>query len=206
MPAKKQPKQQKRQSTSRPRKCLRLVQVPEFDPANGEAASVGGEPGWLDVNFCVNTFCGNFGLSWQKAEGRGRPYRLKRSYNTLRMICTKCGVDRKVYSNHAVDTMFLHVLKNTLLHEYCPNTRCENYRVNFYEHYLSRYQNPVLNPRKSEYRVKCKGREKKANGRSVRCPNKLTVGTPWRLHGDKGRTGKTPRTRPTGISPITSSS
>ena len=49
--------------------------------------------------------------------------------------CPECGLSRKLYNNESIDHMFLYVLENHLLHEYCPNPDCENYRVNVYENY-----------------------------------------------------------------------
>ena len=169
------------------------VRAPEFDPTewNPKGICVGGEKGWLNVNFCYNTLCGNFGLSWQEAEEQGRPYGLRKKGNTLQLICKECGLSRKIYSNRAVDTMFLHVLKNHLLHEYCPDAECGNHRVNLYEHFPSgkharskrRYtlasgQVPK-DPEKRvkyDYMVRCKA-----------CGKRFAAGTPWRLHGDRRR-------------------
>ena len=166
------------------------VRAPEFDPTkwNSDGICVGGEKGWLNVNFCYNTLCGNFGLSWQEAEAG---YRLRRKGNTLSLICTECGLNRKLYSNKAVDTMFLHVLKNHLLHEYCPDTECENHRINLYEHFPSGKHSKVKRryslasgrvPKdpeklvKYDYLVRCKA-----------CGKRFAAGTPWRLHGERRR-------------------
>ena len=54
------------------------AKAPELPPTllEPDGICIGGMAGEIDVNFCPNTMCGNFGLSWRQAEERGRPYRL----------------------------------------------------------------------------------------------------------------------------------
>ena len=152
----------------------KAVPVPEFKPSgHAEGIRIGGTAGRLDVNFCLNTTCGNFGRSWQQARRRGQPYRVLKKPNNLSLKCRECGQGRKLYSNQAVDAMFRHILKEHLLHDYCETDTCENYRINFFERYGKEdgYEMVSMDPENSEYVARCK-----------RCKGRLTVGVPWRRH------------------------
>ena len=152
---------------------------------------IGGEPGELDVNFCYNTMCGNFGLSHTLADKRGKPYSVRRKGNQLMLECPECGLTRKIYNNEAVDKMFLHVLKNHLPHEHCPNKGCENYRVNLHEYYGKFYGTVSDVPthpdqlKNYKYQVIC-----------AHCSERFAVGVPWRIHDKRDRqslSGKVPK-------------
>ena len=95
--------------------------------------------------------------------------------------CPECGLNRKLYNNESIDHMFLYVLENHLLHDYCSNPACENYRVNVYENYPGRYYRGSgdipTDPEKLKnfkYTVRCK-----------KCPKRFAIGPPWRLHKKK---------------------
>ena len=157
----------------------KAVPVPEFKPSGHfEGIHIGGTAGMLDVNFCLNSTCGNFGKSWKQAKRREQPYWVVKKPNNLSLKCRECGQGRKLYSNEAVDAMFRHVLKDHLLHDYCRNKDCENYRVNFYERYGKEdgYMMVSMDPKNSEYVARCN-----------RCKGRLTVGIPWRRHGKSGQ-------------------
>ncbi len=115
--------------------------TPEFAALGWDSVGIkiGGKAGQLDVNFCFNTMCGNFGLSAEQANARNAPYRIRKNNRALSLMCPECGQTQRMYNNQAVDDLFLHVLKNHLLHEYCPVPECENHRINVYEHYPERY-------------------------------------------------------------------
>ena len=158
---------------------------------------IGGEPGELDVNFCYNSMCGNFGLSHTLAAARGKPYTVRRKGNQLSLICPECGLTRKIYNNEAVDKMFLHVLKNNLLHEHCGNEQCYNYRVNLHEYYGEVYEAVKEVPtdpdelKNYRYQVICSN-----------CSKRFSAGVPWRIHDkqeSESRSGKV-RGRPFPIS------
>ena len=78
------------------------------------------------------------------------------------LMCPECGLTRKIYNHHAVDDMFLHVLKNHLPHQHCKNEDCECYRYNLYEYYGEYYERANAMPEEEEefenykYLVKCK--------------------------------------------------
>ena len=157
-----------------PKKAAHLFpdaeKIPEFDAVDGgPGIRIGGIAGELDVNLCMNTACGNFGKSWKKAK-RQNPYTLKKSLGGLIMGCSECGHGRKVYNNHAVGAMYLHVLKQHLPFEYCEDEKCKNHRVNFYERYGKEdgYTMVSMNPANSEYVARCN-----------RCKIRLPVGVPW---------------------------
>ena len=166
------------------------AQIPDFESTDWypQGIKIGGVPGYLDVNFCYNTLCGNFGLSHSKAV---KPYIVRRKGNLLHLICPECGLTRKIYNNHAVDDMFLHVLKNHLPHQYCKLDYCHNYRYNLYEYYEEFYEPVVAPPEEPEefenykYLVKC-----------TSCDRRFAAGTPWRIHDKRERltrSGKVPR-------------
>lgn len=166
------------------------VQIPDFESTDWypQGIQIGGVPGYLDVNFCYNTLCGNFGISQSKLV---KPYIVRRKGNLLHMICPECGLNRKIYNNHAVDDMFLHVLKNHLPHQYCKLDYCHNYRYNLYEYYEEFYEPVVAPPEEPEgfenykYLVKC-----------TSCDRRFAAGTPWRIHDKRDRltrSGKVPR-------------
>lgn len=135
----------------------------------------------LDVNFCYNTLCSNFGIPDDTTlNEEDRPYKIRVKGNSLSLICKECGLNRRIFSNEAVETLFLRLLKRNLLHEYCPNQKCENYRVNMYEHMYDsggeKYHTGYGVISENEFRARC-----------VRCGTRFLVGTPWRLHGNKRR-------------------
>ena len=158
--------------------------TPEFGLTewSTEAIQIGGEAGELDVNFCYNTMCGNFGLSHTLAENRGKPYSIRKKGNQLMLECPECGLTRKIYNNEAVDKMFLHVLKNHLPHEHCPNKRCYNYRVNLHEYYGEFYDAVSKVPtdpdqlKNYKYQVIC-----------AHCSDRFSAGVPWRIHDKRDR-------------------
>ena len=167
--------------------------IPDFDSTDWYPAGIriGGIPGSLDVNFCYNTMCGNFGLSHSEAKKQGRPYGIRRKGNLLMLECPECGLTRRIYNNHAVDDMFLHVLKNHLPHQSCKLDYCHNYRYNLYEYYEEFYEPVVAPPEEPEgfenykYLVKC-----------TSCDRRFAAGTPWRIHDKRDRltrSGKVPR-------------
>ena len=158
---------------------------------------IGGEAGELDVNFCYNSMCLNFGLSHTLAAARRKPYTVRRKGNQLLLICPECGLTRKIYNNEAVDKMFLHVLKNHLLHEHCGNEECYNYRVNLHEYYGEIYEAVSEVPTHTDqlknykYQVICSN-----------CSKRFSAGVPWRIHDKReteSRSGKV-RGRPFPIS------
>ena len=114
----------------------------EFDKSHWvPGIRIGGEVSQLDVNFCYNTMCGHFGVSQSEAiKNEQQPYGIRRKGNLLNLMCPECGLTRKIYNNQAVSDMFLHVLKNHLTHEYCPQPSCDNYRHNLHEYYSEAYK------------------------------------------------------------------
>ena len=156
--------------------------TPEFDPTpwNSYGIGIGGKAGWLDVNFCYNTLCSNYGIADHGDGDNKVRYRLRAKGNSLNFVCKECGLDRKIYSNEAVEAMFLHVLKEHLPHEYCPNEECDNYRVNMYEHMYDRkdenHRNGYGVHSKIDSRARCK-----------RCGECFAVGATWRLQEGKRR-------------------
>ena len=176
------------------------AKTPDFDSTDWypEGIKIGGIPGYLDVNFCYNTMCKNFGLSHNQAKEKGRPYGIRRKGNALMLLCPGCGLTRKMYNNHAVDDMFLHVLKNHLPHQHCKLEYCHNYRYNLYEYYGEYYEPANAMPAEEEefdnykYLVKC-----------ISCNRRFAVGIPWRIHDKRDRLtriGKVPR-RPFPVAP-----
>ena len=175
----------------RSRKFPAECRTPEFDPTvwNPDGIRIGGNAGMLNVNFCINATCGNFGLSDTRDPMRNRRYRIRMKGNTLHLVCKQCGLTRKIYSNEAVEKMFLNVLGKNVLHAYCSNKACDNYRVNVYENMhagrkpknqprgYSRGNGPIPNDpnkfKEYQYRVRC-----------GRCGTRVTVGPAWRLHGE----------------------
>ena len=153
------------------------LRTPEFDPThwNSDGISIGGKAGWLDVNFCYNTLCSNYGIADHKVSGKNSRYKVRAKGNSLQFTCRECGLERKIYSNEAVEAMFLHVLKNHLLHEYCPNEACDNYRVNIYEHMYDRKHENHRNGYGVASVVDSCARCKK-------CGKRFAVGATWRLH------------------------
>ena len=152
------------------------LRTPEFDPTpwNSDGIRIGGEAGWLDVNFCYNTLCSNYG----KTSGKNTRYKVRKKGYSLEFICKECGLERKIYSNEAVEAMFLYVLKNNLLHDYCPNEACDNYRVNMYEHMYDRKHENHRNGYGVASVVDSCARCKK-------CGKRFAVGATWRLHEGK---------------------
>ena len=162
------------------RKFPKAAVTPEFARRKWDRSSIciGGTPGQLDVNFCYNTMCGNFGLTARQAKAENAPYGIRKKGNALMLQCPECGLSRKLYNNEAIDHMFLYVLESHLLHEYCPNEECENYRVNVYENYPDRYYRGSgdipTEPEKLEkfkYTVRCK-----------KCHKRPAIGPAWGLH------------------------
>ena len=167
----------------RDREFPKAAVTPEFARRKWDRSSIriGGKPGQLDVNFCYNTMCGNFGLTAKQAKAEHAPYSVRKKGNALMLQCPECGLTRKLYNNEAIDHMFLYVLENHLLHDYCPNPACENYRVNVYENYPGRYYRGSgdipTDPEKLKnfrYTVRCK-----------KCSTRFAIGPPWRLHESK---------------------
>ena len=64
--------------------------------------------------------------------------------------------------------MFSWAVKNTLLHEYCPNKTCENYRVNLYENWGKEKGKYTIHNKKSKrvYCNICKKKNKKIDTKS----------------------------------------
>ena len=152
----------------------KAVPVPEFNPhGDFTGIAIGGTAGMLDVNFCLNTTCGNFGKPWQAARRRRKPYWAFKKPNNLSLKCTECGQGRRLYSNQAVDAMYLHVLNQHLPYNHCKNEECGNYRLNFYERYGKEdgYTMVSLDPANSEYVARC-----------AQCKGRVTVGVPWGRH------------------------
>ena len=158
--------------------------TPEFVPRKWDRSSIciGAKPGELDVNFCLNTMCKNFGLTAKQAKSRGvaYAYSVRKKNKTLTLICPECGQSRRLYSNVAVDKMFQQLLESHSLHEYCTNPDCENYRVNLYENYPDRYYRAEgavpTDPEKLKaykYKIRCK-----------KCPKRPPIGPAWGLHSD----------------------
>ena len=89
----------------RSRKFPAECRTPEFDPTvwNPGGIRIGGNAGMLNVNFCINATCGNFGLSDTGDPMRNRRYRIRMKGNTLHLVCKQCGLTRKIYSNEAVE-------------------------------------------------------------------------------------------------------
>ena len=167
----------------RDREFPKAAVTPEFAKRKWDRSSIciGGKPGQLDVNFCYNTMCGNFGLTAKQAKAEKAPYGVRKKGNALMLQCPECGLTRKLYNNEAIDHMFLYVLENHLLHDYCPNPECENYRVNLYENYPGRYYRGSgdipTDPEKLKnfrYTVRCK-----------KCSSRFAIAPPWRLHKSK---------------------
>ena len=107
------------------------------------------EAGMIDINFCHNPLCSNFGLSWHQSElmqNNKQSYKARTSSDCHTLVCTKCNKTMTLSNNQAVNSMFLWTVKNTLLHEYYPNKTCENYRVNLYENWDSLYGIDEKNP------------------------------------------------------------
>ena len=69
------------------------VKVPDFKSTdwNPKGIQIGGVPDDLDVNFCYNSMCGNFGLSHSQAETekRKKPYSIRRKGNLLHAGCVR---------------------------------------------------------------------------------------------------------------------
>ena len=152
----------------------KAVPIPEFKPSGQfKGIAIGGTAGKLDVNFCLNTTCGNFGKPWQAARRRGKPYWAFKKPNNLSLKCTECGQGRRMYSNQALESMYLHVLEQHLPYDHCKNKACGNYRLNFYERYGKEdgYAMVSLDPANSEYVARC-----------LQCKRRLTVGVPWSRH------------------------
>ena len=129
--------------------------------------------GDFDMNFCHNVACNNFGVSWYQSDlDNKNAYSAKKTSKNANLKdvtfkCLKCLKKYTAYDNQALDIIFLRSLKNTLLHAYCQNSDCSNYRINFYEN-------------KEKYGIKDK------NKKQIYCryckPNKIiSVGTPTRL-------------------------
>ena len=73
------------------------LRTPEFDPTpwNSDGIRIGGEAGWLDVNFCYNTLCSNYGNADHKTSGKnsslqGAP---KRSFTRIYMQGMRTGTE-----------------------------------------------------------------------------------------------------------------
>ena len=167
----------------RDREFPKAAVTPELAKRKWDRSSIciGEKPGRLDVNFCYNTLCGNFGMTAKQAKARHASYSVRKKGNALMLQCPECGLNRKLYNNEAIDHMFLYVLESHLLHEYCTNPECENYRVNVYENYPDRYYrgsgDVPADPVKLKdfrYTVRCK-----------KCSRRFPIGPPWRLHKKK---------------------
>lgn len=169
--------------------------VPELD-----GIGIGGVPGQLDVNFCTNHTCGNFGVGAASKAGK-HAYKFSRPRGdwTWHLICRACGQFQRMYNNVATDTVFLYVLKNHLPHEYCEKKvcvkdcdknnckkehcameRCENHRINLYEHMGTRYTIKTNSQAQQIFQARCKGR---INGE--RCGAAFSAGQALGLHTEQ---------------------
>lgn len=158
--------------------------------------SIGGEPAQLDVNFCTNHTCVNFGLGAASKAGK-RAYKFTRPRDDWgwHLTCRACGQLQRMFNNNATDSVFLRVLKNHLPHEYCKGVcvkecdkkkckkehcimqRCDNYRLNLYEHFGRRYTVKTNSREQQIFQARCKG---KING--ARCGAVFSAGQPLGLH------------------------
>ena len=165
--------------------------VPELD-----SISIGGVPGQLDVNFCTNHTCSNFGVGAAgKAAKRAYKFTRPRDDWSWHLTCLSCGQLQRMFNNIATETVFLHVVTNHMPYEYCEKhicmkdcdkkeckkehcelERCENYRLNFYTHFGSRYVIKTNSFKQQIYQARCKG---------DRCGAGFVVGRALGLHTTK---------------------
>ena len=148
---------------------------------------IGGVPKQLDVNFCCNHTCDNFGAGAASEAGK-RAYKFTRPRDdwSWHLTCRICGQLQRMFNNVATESVFLHVLKNHMLYEYCEKyiclkdcnnkkckkdqcelKRCENHRLNLYTHFGSKYVIKTNSERQNIFQARCKG---------DRCGAGLTVG------------------------------
>ena len=85
-------------SRKRVKKFPKAAITPEFANKkwDRDTIRIGGRTGQLDVNFCYNTMCGNFGLSARQAKAIGAAYSLRKKGNTLILECPECGQSRRI--------------------------------------------------------------------------------------------------------------
>ena len=162
--------------------------------------NIGGEPGQLDVNFCTNHTCSNFGVGASGEAGK-RAYKFTRPRDDWgwHLTCRACGQLQRMFNNTAADTVFLHILKNHLPHEYCQRKvcvrecdknkckkeycvmqRCDNYRFSFYEHFGRRYNIKTNSQGQQIFQARCKG-----NINGERCGAVFSAGQPLGLHAEQ---------------------
>ena len=157
------------------------VYVPELSDV-----CIGGESGHLDVNFCANHNCRNFGVAASSEQAQGLyKFTKPRDAWSWHLECLNCGQSQRLLNNVAVDKAFLYDLKRHLPHEYCTKTGCDNHRVNLYEYFGKRYGLHSRNEKKSIYQVRCRGRRQ-----GNICNTLFPAGVPLGLHTDRERTSK----------------
>ena len=112
----------------RPRTTSKIEPPPPAIVPELADISIGGEPGQLDVNFCGNHICGNFGVGAASKAGK-RAYKFTRPRDDWgwHLTCNACGQLQRMFNNVATDTVFLHVLKNHLLA--CPRFHVQMIKV-----------------------------------------------------------------------------
>ena len=167
------------------------VVVPELTDIN-----IGGVPGELNVNFCTNHLCEHFGLDAASGLKAGvYTFSKLRSDWNWHLNCKACGQTRHMFNNAAADSVFSYVLKRHLPHEHCTQSDCSNYRINVYEHIVSRkaaararkqknvkrarggYEIRGRDVKRAIYQVRCKGQR---NGKT--CGHSFQIGKAFGLH------------------------
>ena len=83
--------------------------VPELDDIG-----IGGVPGQLDVNFCTNHICNNFGVGAASEAGK-HAYKFTRPRDDWgwHLTCRACGLLQRMFNNVATETVFLYILKKS---------------------------------------------------------------------------------------------
>ncbi len=156
------------------------VYLPEFDVSVGWA-------------MCRNTMCKNFGIQYAGPAHTDETWlsdgRYEINPNTGKFKCGYCGNSFDLLSNRAIRVLARHFLSLSLPFATCPDSGCENYGYNFFEHYTERWG------RDRRYRRKGKKEKDKHRVRCQKCPGKtkkgFSVGVPWFL--DRSPEGATPQ-------------
>ena len=159
-----------------------------MEPANPylpvDLPELGFSVGWA---MCRNAMCPNFGVQYAGGPPNGKHSVSDDRYTINgegRFSCKLCHQSFKLNSNSAIRRVARQFLKWSLPFADCPKSECANHGVNIFENNQTGArpsERPYL--RQGSDRAKCRA-----------CGTRFNLGTPFRLHGARGRGGARKRT------------